>query len=120
MYCVRIMYPNLPGSKFNYEHYFAVHLPLGLGLLKKHFGVAPVRVEADTKPYSAPGVPHPYHMINSLYFKTKDEADAFVRLFGVEEAARLLKEDWPKYTSADPAIQLAEVLDCNPATGQPI
>jgi len=111
MYCVRIMYPNLPGSKFNYDHYFAVHLPLGLGLLKKHTGVTPVRVEADTKPYSAPGEPHPYHMINSLYFKTKDDADAFVRLFGIEEAAQLLREDWPKYTEADPKVQLAEVVE---------
>jgi uncharacterized protein (TIGR02118 family) len=117
MYRVDIMYPNKQGSTFNLKHWSEVHLPMGLRLLKVHCGVSPVRVEACRNPYGPPGLTVPYHLINSLYFNTRDDADGFIRLFGIEEAASELKEDWPKYTQSDPEVMISEMVECDPVTG---
>ena len=114
---VSVMYPNKPGSTFNLKHWSEVHLPMGLRLLKVHCGVSPVRVEACRNPYGPPGLTVPYHLINSLYFNTRDDADGFIRLFGIEEAASELKEDWPKYTQSDPEVMISEMVECDPVTG---
>ncbi len=118
MYRIEVMYPNKPGSTFNLKHWSEVHLPMGLRLLKKHCGVTPVRVEAYPNPYAPPGMTAPYHLGNSLYFNTRDEADAFIRLFGIEEAARELKADWPNYTQSEPEVMISEVVDCDPVSGR--
>ncbi|HTW89351.1 MAG TPA: EthD family reductase [Candidatus Binataceae bacterium] len=118
MYRIEIMYPNKPGSTFNFKHWNEVHLPMGLRLLKKHCGVSPFKVEACRNPYAPPGLTAPYHLINSLYFHTRDEADAFIRLFGIEEAARELMEDWRNYTQSDPQVMISELIECDPVTGR--
>ena len=41
MYSVRIVYPNKPGSTFDWQHYYDVHLPLGIRLLREYRGIAP-------------------------------------------------------------------------------
>ena len=90
MHCVKVLYPNTPGSRFNLDHYLKVHVPLGLSLLQLHCGVVPIRIEAAANPYSlVEGARPPYHMIFSAYFTTKAEAESFKQLFGVEEAVRL-------------------------------
>ncbi len=118
MYRIEVMYPNKPGSTFNLKHWSEVHLPMGLRLLKKHCGVSPVRVEAYPNPYAPPGMTAPYHLANSLYFNTREDADAFINLFGIEEAARELRADWPNYTQSDPDVMISEVIDCDPTTGR--
>jgi uncharacterized protein (TIGR02118 family) len=117
MYRVDVMYPNKQGSTFNLKHWFEVHLPMGLRLLKKHCDISPVRIEACRNPFGPPGLSVPYHLINSLYFHTRDDAAEFINLFGIDEAARELKEDWPKYTQADPEVMITEVVECDPLTG---
>jgi uncharacterized protein (TIGR02118 family) len=118
MYRVDVMYPKKPGSSFNFAHWSEVHLPMGLRLLKQHCGVSPIRVEACRSPYGPPGIDAHYHLINSLYFNTRDDADAFFRLFAIEEAARELKADWPNYTQSDPEVMISEVIECDPFTGR--
>lgn len=120
MYCVKVLYPNTPGSTFNLEHYLQVHVPLGLGLLKKHCNAVPVRIEAAANPYTlVEGTRPPYHVIFSAYFRTKAEADSFKKLFGVEEAVRLQKEDWPNFSQVDPEIVITEIIEVDPGTGRP-
>ncbi len=120
MYCVKVLYPNTPGSSFNLDHYLKVHVPLGLGLLQKHCGVVPIRIEAAAKPYAlVAGARPPYHMIFSAYFKTRDEAESFKKLFDVEEAVRLQKEDWPNFSQSDPEIMITEIVEIDPATRLP-
>lgn len=118
MYCIRIVYPKKPGSSFDWDHYYAVHLPLGLSLLAKHTDAKPVRLEVD-QGITADGTDGnvPYHCICSLYFETREEADAMVNLFAVEEAATLLAEDWPKYTVTNPELLVTEVVTADPLTG---
>ncbi len=47
MYCVRISYPRQPGSKFNFDHYYNVHSPLGLAMVMKYGGIQPVKILVD-------------------------------------------------------------------------
>lgn len=120
MHCVKVLYPNTPGSSFNLEHYLKVHVPLGLGLLKKHCGVVPVRIEAAGNPRSlVEGTRPPYHMIFSAYFNSREEAESFKKLFGVEEAVRLQKGDWPNFSQSDPEIIITEIVEIDPATRLP-
>ena len=120
MYCVRIAYPAQPGSSFNWDHYFAVHLPLGLGLLRKHRGVTALKVEVDRNINDGKNGAAPYHCICSLYFADQQGADALVGLFDIEEARRLLSDDWPKYTATDPFIMVSEIIEAGPASGRPM
>ena len=119
MYCVRIVYPNKPGSKFDWQHYYDVHLPLGVGLLREYCGISPLKVEVDQH-ISADGkdANAPYHCICSLYFNSKEEVDAMMGLFAIEDARRQLAEDWPKYTETDPALMVSETVMADPNTGK--
>ena len=47
MYSVRIVYPNKPGSTFDWQHYYDVHLPLGIRLLREYRGIQPLKIEVD-------------------------------------------------------------------------
>jgi uncharacterized protein (TIGR02118 family) len=115
MYGVNIMYPRKPGSDFDFDHYFNVHLPMGLGLFKRHLGILPKDVLVQKYTYGGDGKAESagYHAICTLLFDTKAEADQFIGLFQVEEAASLLKADWPKYTEADPIVVLGEIVELN-------
>ncbi len=120
MYCVRILYPNKPGSTFDWKHYYATHLPLGLSLLAKHKALRPLRVQVDENK-AAPGgaVTGPHHCICSLFFAQRREAETMLSLFAIEDARRQLTEDWPKYTQANPEIEICEVIEADVVTGQP-
>ena len=118
MYCVRIVYPNKPGSSFNWQHYFDVHLPLGVKLLRDYCHISPARIEVDRHMMSAGDTDPPYHCICTLYFNSRNEVDAMVGLFGIENVRRQLAEDWPKYTATDPELMIAEIVTADPATGR--
>jgi hypothetical protein len=53
-----------------------------------------------------------------VYFNNHDDANAFVRLFGIEEAARELRADWPNYTQSDPDVMISEVVECDSVSGR--
>ena len=113
MYMVAFCYPNGAARKFDYDHLVNKHLPLGVGLTHKHLGIKPLKIVAycpvhgrdnqeDSSPYSA---------ITNVYFEKKEEAEKFLGLFNVEEAARLLSEDFPNYTPGPPSVLLARVSE---------
>ena len=39
-------------------------------------------------------------------------------MFDIEEAYRLLSEDWPNYTEADPEIMISEIIETEAETGR--
>jgi uncharacterized protein (TIGR02118 family) len=122
MFCVKVMYPRRRGSSFvfNLRHYFEVHMPLGLGLFREHFGFSPVRVVCDTNCSGSEGAAANYYLIASLYFNTSDEAACFAKLFAIPEAAAKLKADWPNYTELDPEVVFSEVIENDPVSGKPL
>ena len=119
MYCIKVMYPKKPGSSvtFNLKHYLEVHVPLGLSLFRQHMGFSPVRTESDVNCSPLGGGTAHYHVIASLYFRTRQEADGFTRLFGIPEVAARLKADWPNFTELDPEVIGSEVVDLDPSSG---
>ena len=119
MYSVRIVYPNKAGSSFDWQHYYDVHLPLGISLLQAHCGISPLKIEVD-QGITADGQDGnaPYHCICTLYFDKKEEVDAMTGLFGIEDAYRQLSEDWPKYTETNPELMVSEIIEADPATGR--
>jgi hypothetical protein len=119
MYMVAFMYPNKPGATFNREHFFKVHLPLGLYQTFKHLGLKPVKlvVYSPTSNVGNPSALLPYIAISSVFFGTRAEADKFSGLFAVEEAARLLSADFPNYTPGAPDVMMAEVTELTDVEG---
>jgi len=114
MHVACILYPRAEAnSDFNMEHYLAVHLKLGFGLMKKLFGVAPVRALVqyatrglDGKPASAP-----YLVICQVVFESRAHLDLFLDVFRNEAAARALAADWPNYCPQSPEIVIGEFLE---------
>jgi len=117
VFCVSIMYPNAPGSDFDLQHYRDVHMPLAMGLLQQHFAIAPQRIEILANGHGVDGTAAsaPYHCICNLHFRTREDVDKLLALFGKEEAARLLMADWPNFTEVDPIPQISLCQSLDPA-----
>jgi hypothetical protein len=110
MYFVQVMYPRTTG-RFDLDHYLSVHVPMGKGSLWKYEHAKPresfLYIDTygmDRRPESAA-----YHVIATQHYDTKEQAEAFIRLFENPEIAGMLKADWPKYTDADPIVVLGRV-----------
>lgn len=117
MHVARIVYPASETGRFDLAHYRAVHGPLGLHLLREHVEVEPFRWDLDTNPRNPfPGGTPAYQCASSLYFRTDQEAERFLALFGIEEAARELMADIPKFTDVQPQITVCEVEEIDPTT----
>ena len=118
MYVVHVMYPNPADSdqEFDTEHYFKVHMPMGVGLMCQEYGVKPVRIEVTSNTYGADRThgSADYNCFGSVYFETKEEADRFIDLFELERPRALLEADWLKYTPANPIAVLGEVTVMDP------
>lgn len=119
MYMVAFCYPNGDARKFDYDHLVNRHLPLGVGLTHKHLNIKPLKIVAycpvrgpDNKEASSP-----YGAITNVYFEKQEDAEKFLGLFEVEEAARLLSEDFPNYTAGPPSVLIAEVSEITDMDG---
>lgn len=119
MYMVAFCYPNGEARKFDYEHLVNKHLPLGVGLTHKHLNIKPLKIVAYHPMRGADNTEQssPYSAITSVYFENKEDAEKFLRLFEVEEAARLLSEDFPNYTPGPPSVLFAEVSEITDMDG---
>ncbi len=112
MYSLTFMYPSGVRA-FDVDHFLKVHLPLGLSLTEKHFGFRPLKlfVQIPMTTGDGTGEAARYGALSSVVFETEAQVLTFSRLFEVEEAARLLSEDFPNYTAGPPAIMIAKVIE---------
>lgn len=117
MHMVAFMYPNAPGAVFDFDHFLNVHLPLGLGLTQKHLKLTPKKIVVYSPTSGAGGAMVRYIAISSVFFETQQEAEAFSRLFEVEEAARRLSADFPNYTPGAPDVMMAAVVELTDMEG---
>jgi len=113
MYMVAFLYPNANGREFDYDHLINKHLPLGVGLTNKHLNIKPVKIVVFSPMYGPDKKPEssPHSAMTNVYFETKDEAEIFLGLFDVEEAARRLSGDFPNYTPGPPSVLMARVSE---------
>ena len=113
MYMVAFLYPNADGVEFDLGHFVDVHLPLGVGLTAKHLGLKPEKIVIYAPVAGVDGDRNssPHSAISSVFFHSRDEAERFVGLFEIEEAARRLGEDFPNYTPGPPEVIVAQVTE---------
>jgi uncharacterized protein (TIGR02118 family) len=99
---VSVMYPNAPGIRFDHDYYRDQHMPLVARLM----GDKLVRYTVDKGlAGGTPGAPPTYVGMCHLYC---DSVQAFEAGFGPH--AKEIVADIPKYTDAQPVLQISEVV----------
>lgn len=101
---ISILYPNTPGSRFDFDYYVQRHMPRAIDLLGAHPGYRGVSVERGLGG-AAPGSPAAYAAMCHFEFNTVDD---FVAAFMPN--APELQGDIPNYTDVAPTIQINEVV----------
>ena len=101
---ISIMYPNTPGSRFDFSYYLDTHMPLSIALLGGCRGYKGVSVERGMGG-PVPGSQAAYTaMCHYLFDSVEDFLEAFM------PNADKLQGDIPNYTDVEPVIQFNEVL----------
>ena len=102
MICVSVLYPNIPGKKFDHGYYARTHMPLVLSRFKS-LGMS--RYEIDTGLAGGlPGSPAPFVASARLYFSTVEEVQKAIATHGPEILA-----DVANYTDIELQIQISEM-----------
>lgn len=98
---VSVMYPNIPGARFDHEYYRDKHMPL----VQQRMGKACLFYTVDKGlGGAAPGEPATYIGMCHIHCAS---VETFQAAFG-PHAAELLG-DIPNYTDQSPIIQISEV-----------
>lgn len=101
---VSVMYPNTPGSRFDWDYYLGKHLDLSSRLLSSR-GL--VRTEIDRGVAGLPpGTPAPYHAVGHLFFPTLEDMESALAATAAEFIA-----DERNYTSVRSVVQISEVVE---------
>jgi uncharacterized protein (TIGR02118 family) len=98
---VSVLYPNANGTKFDMAYYLERHIPMLRQLLGPE--LKGVSVERGISGEEAGSLP-PYVTTAHLLF---DSVEVFQRSFGAH--AQEIIADIPKYTNAEPLVQIGEV-----------
>jgi uncharacterized protein (TIGR02118 family) len=101
---ISILYPNEPGSRFDFRYYTEKHMPRSIELLEAHPGFRGVSVERGVGG-AVPGSAPAYVAMCHFHFNSADE---FLQVFMPN--APELQGDIPNYTDVQPVIQINEVL----------
>jgi len=104
MVTISILYPNLPGSRFDLAYYVERHMPRAMALLRQHPGYRGVSVERGLGG-AAPGTEAAYTAMCHFKFESQD---AFMSAF-MPHAAEL-QGDMVNYSEVAPIIQVSDVL----------
>ena len=94
---VTVIYPNKPGSKFDFDYYTQKHVPWVAGLVGKS-------IEVRRGISSAAGEPPPYVCITTIGANVAEFQTVFER-----HSAEILA-DVPNYTNIEPIVQFDEIL----------
>ena len=100
---ISVLYPNQPGSRFDFDYYVKTHMPMAAELLNESGTLRGLSVErglSGGQPGSAP----PYWASCHFLF---DSLEAFLAAFAPHAPA--LQGDIPNYTDVAPVIQVGEV-----------
>jgi hypothetical protein len=117
MHVVAFAYPAAGRDSFNLRHFLDVHLPLGVGLCRKHLNLVPVKIVVHGPLADGAGGDPSLGAVSQVYFRTRAEAEKFLTLFSYPEAAQKLIADFPNYTSGPPAVVIGEVTELGDMPG---
>lgn len=105
---ISILYPNVPGGRFDWPYYQTRHMPRSIQLLGGSPGFLGVSVERGVQ-NAVPGSPVAHLAICQFSFES---LEAFQAAFAPHAAE--LQGDMPAYTDIQPIIQVNEVLISTP------
>ena len=99
-----VMYPALPGSRFDWDYYLGGHRDLARRLLG---GRGLVRTEIDRGVGGMPpGSPAPYHAVGHLFFGSMAKLES-----ALQATAAAFIADESNYTDAPSVVQISEVVE---------
>jgi uncharacterized protein (TIGR02118 family) len=102
MVAVTILYPNNPGSRFDFEYYLRTHMPMSLELLGP--AIKSVRIERGAEGQEKGSLP----TFVALCHFVCESREAFETAFWPNAA--VLRNDMPRYTDIEPVIQISEIV----------
>ncbi|MBM3924692.1 MAG: EthD family reductase [SAR202 cluster bacterium] len=96
-----VLYPNLKGSRFDWDYYVNVHTPLA----KKRFGKCVIKWEIDRAIEGEhKGEPAPWQVSCYITFTSREDYYKVIDKYGDE-----LKGDFPNYTNVYPQFLISQV-----------
>lgn len=100
---VTVLYPNLPGKKFDMAYNTDKHLPMVQQRLKA-FGLVGSEVEQGISA-ADPKAPAPFVAVTNLYFRTVEQLHE-----GFKTHGREIMGDIKNYTDIQPQFQISEIV----------
>src|SRR5713101_6094016 len=98
-----VMYPAIPGSRFEWNYYLGEHLELSRRLLNPRGLVTEVDKGIAGFP---PGAPPPYHAVGHLFFRMMADMQSALTATAAEFIA-----NERNYTDSPSVVQISEVVD---------
>ncbi len=100
---VNVFYPATEGGRFDFDYYTKTHTPMVVTRMTP-FGLKALTAERGVAGL-APGSPATYICVATLHFTSVEDMQRGLNAHGAE-----IMGDIPKYTDAQPVIQVSEVL----------
>jgi len=98
------MYPNAPGSTFDWEYYLGPHLELAKKLLLPR-GLKRLEVDRGVGAFP-PGAKSHFHAVGHLSFSSQQEMES-----ALGETAAEFIADQRKYFSGESVVEISEVIE---------
>ena len=99
-----VFYPNVPGSRFDFDYYLRNHVPFARTLLGTS-GLVRLEVDRGLSGEEEGSVPR-FRCVSHLYFHTESAFHAAMAAHGEE-----LDKDVAHYTDVELFVQVSEMVD---------
>ena len=109
MYAFTFLYPRPKSRMFDYEYHRAVHMPMGLALVKRDLGVEPAMFWIERIDEGDPSSSEQYCAIVHLMFTDREARDRMVTSRINPAAAEKLRSDYDNFTDIAPTIRISQV-----------
>jgi uncharacterized protein (TIGR02118 family) len=104
-----VLYPNTEGAWFNMDYYLQKHVPL---VKERIASFGPVRVDVEEgMTGAAPDTPSPFCLIFSMTFKSLEDLQTVMTMYGEELVADIVN-----FTNIQVIMQISRVIE--PVTGR--
>ena len=106
MYVFTFLYPRPKTRSFDYDYHRRVHMPMGLGLTKRHVGVQPKLFWIERIDEGNPDSKEKYAAMVHLFFESREDRDKVHDIVHHADALRQLQEDYGNYTDTPPEVRM--------------
>jgi uncharacterized protein (TIGR02118 family) len=104
MFRLSVMYPAIPGSRFDWNYYLGQHLELSQRLLNPR-GLVRIEIDKGIAGFP-PGASPPFHAVGHLFFRTMADLESALTSTAGEFVA-----DERNYFDGRSVVQISEVVE---------